>query len=54
LSDARHVAVAEDAEDAGEETVLLAVALDVLVLEKGNDSLGNCHSLGLHRSALSV
>jgi hypothetical protein len=46
--------VAKDAENAGEEAVLLAVALDVLVLEKGNDSLGDCHPLSFHGSALSV
>ena len=46
LADARDVAVAEDAEDAGEEPVLAAVALDVLVFQEGDDGLGGGQSNG--------
>ena len=53
LPDPRHVAVAEDAQYAREEGVLLAIALDVLILEKSDDCLGDCHPLCFHRGALS-
>ena len=39
LADARHVAVAEDAEAAGEERLSRAVALDVLVLQERDERL---------------
>ena len=41
LAHARHVAVAEDAEAAGEELAAFAVAFDVLVGQEANRSLGD-------------
>ena len=41
LADAGHVAVAEDAEAAGEELAALAVAFDVLVGQEANGGLGD-------------
>ena len=53
LPDPRDVAVTEDAQHAREEAMLLPIALDVLVLEKGDDRLGDCHALCVHSCALS-
>ena len=39
LSDATDIAVAEDAEDPGDEAVPLAVAFDVLLAEESHDGL---------------
>ena len=47
LADARHDAVAEDAEAAGEKRILGAVALDVLVLEESDEGLRHGEALGL-------
>ncbi len=47
LADARHDAVAEDSETAGKKPVLGAIALDVLVLEKPDESLRHGEALGL-------
>ena len=41
LADACHVAVAEDAEAAGEELAAFAVAFDVLVGQEPNGGLGD-------------
>ena len=48
LTDARDVAVPEDAPAAGEEGVLDAVALDVLLLEESDERLGHGQP-GRHR-----
>ena len=48
LADAGDVAVAEDAEAAGEEGLLHAVALDVLLLEEGDQRLGHRQAYRCH------
>ena len=54
LADARHDAVAEDAEAAGEEGRLDAVTLDVLVLEELDERLrhGQANGRGFGMSVL--
>ena len=44
LPNAGHVAVTEDAEHAGEECVLLSIALDVLILQEKNQGLRHCQA----------
>ena len=52
LADARDVAVAEDAEAAGEELLPLAVALGVLVGQEAHDGLGDGQPDGRRTSAV--
>jgi hypothetical protein len=39
LTDPTHVAVPEDAQDTGEEGVLVSITLNILVFKKANDGL---------------
>ena len=48
LAEAHDHAVAEDPQDAAKEPRLLAVDLDVLILQEGEEGLSHRHSASLH------
>src|SRR5215472_12523763 len=53
LSDARDIAMSEDAPGAGEERRLLAVALDVLILEECDSGLRRREPDGFHKDGVA-